>query len=171
MNKKTCILIFFIFITTFANAGDRGYYLFAWGNDSGKQYLKKYRLDDRKYEANDSCWDGRSGNSISAVYIDTYPQGITDPLVDSFLSGNSNTITRIRESLRNFSDDQISPSHGFDGMIIVNKKGNNVEISTIPVKGIRYLYKRKFVISGEDYSVFDKQLCEALAPVDNYFSP
>jgi hypothetical protein len=171
MNKKLVFSFLFIFITTFVNAGDRGYYLFAWGNDSGKEYLKKYRLDDRKYEANDSCWDGRAGDSISAVYIDTYPQGITNPLVDSFLSGNSNAITRIRESLRNFSDDQVSPSHGFDGMIIVNKKGNNVEISTIPVKGIRYLYKRKFVISGEDYSVFDKQLCEALAPVDNYFSP
>ena len=56
-------------------------------------------------------------------------------------------------------------------MIIVNKKGNDVVISTIPVKGMQYLYNRKFVINGEGYSVFDKQLCEALAPVDNYFSP
>ncbi|MCZ7837044.1 hypothetical protein [Atlantibacter hermannii] len=172
MRRKIMFFIcFLLFWTLTAKAGERGYYFFVWGNESGKTYVKKYRAEDKIYANNESCWKERKGDSIAAVYIITYPQGMTDLLIKSFLSGNVSVIANIRESLRNFSDDQVSPSHGFDGMIIVNKKGYDVEIDTIPVQGGRYLYKRNFVIDSNDYSLFDKQLCEALAPIDNYFSP
>ncbi|ELY4601509.1 hypothetical protein SM003_004192 [Cronobacter malonaticus] len=164
-------MCFLLFWAITAKAGERGYYLFVWGNESGKAYVKKYRAEDKIYASNEFCWKQRTGNSIAAVYINTYPQGMTDLLIKSFLSGNVSAITNMRMSLRNFSDDQVSPSHGFDGMIIVNKKNDNVEIGTFPVKGAKYLYKRSFSIKADDYSSFDKQLCEALAPIDNYFSP
>ncbi|MFC0227877.1 hypothetical protein [Serratia aquatilis] len=168
--------IFFIFFLTLSFipsviAGDRGYYLFAWGNESGKEYLRHYRNDSRVYKENEPCWNQRYGGSIAAVYSNVYPTGMTDALINSFLAGNNNTITRIRKSLRDFGDDQISSSHGFDGMIIVNKEGNVIEIVTITVKGEKYLHKRRFVVNNDAYRSFDKQLCEALAPIDNYFSP
>ncbi|EQC4551525.1 LysM peptidoglycan-binding domain-containing protein [Cronobacter malonaticus] len=121
--KKIMFFIcFLLFWAITAKAGERGYYLFVWGNESGKAYVKKYRAEDKIYASNEFCWKQRAGNSIAAVYINIYPQGMTDLLIKSFLSGSVSAITNIRMSLRNFSDDQVSPSHGFDGMIIVNKK-------------------------------------------------
>lgn len=171
MNRKFYfILFYFIYIST-AMAGNRGYSLFAWGNEAGREYIIDYANSDA-YKTSKTCWGNRSGGSISDLYMKVYPTGITDELINSFLSGNKNAVAKIRKSLQDFSDDQISPSHGFDGMIIVKKEGNDVEIDTITLKGTRYLYKRKFVVkNNDDYRSFDKQLCEALAPIDGYFSP
>lgn len=160
-----------LFIVPSVIAGERGYYLFAWGNKSGKEYIINYVNSDA-YKSSKSCWSNRSGNSIAALYLSVYPTGITDTLINSFLDGKNNAVNEIRKSLRDFSDDQISPSHGFDGMIMVKKEGNDIEITTVPVKGTKYVYKRMFVVkNSDDYRSFDKQLCQALAPIDKYFSP
>lgn len=170
MKNYVCIISLFLYMmTSSAIAGVRGYYLFVWGGDFGRQYFKKYISDRREYKSNKSCWSERAGDSLAVIYINTYPAGVTDVLINSFLSGDNKSAINIRKSLIEFSDDMVS--HGFDGMIIVNKKGNSVEIGTVPVKGKQYLYKRNFIINSDDYSLFDKQLCEALAPIDNYFSP
>ncbi|PVZ86375.1 hypothetical protein C9426_16170 [Serratia sp. S1B] len=150
-------------------AGERGYYLFAWGNKSGKEYMTNYANSDA-YKSSKSCWDKRSGNSIAVLYLTVYPAGITDELVNSFLAGNNDAMPKIRKSLLDFGGDSISSSY-VDGMIIVKKQGNNIEIGTVPVKGSNYLYKRRFVVNNNDYRSFDKQLCQALAPIDKYFSP
>lgn len=152
-----------------AESGERGYYLFAWGNDSGKEYLKKYRANGEIYSANKSCWKERAGNSVEIIYSNVYPSGMTNSLIKSFLLGNNKYLTTIRKSLLDFSDDQIS--HGFDGMIVINKNNHQIEIDTIPVIGRKYLYKRFFVVNDLDYMLFDKELCNALSPVDDYFSP
>ncbi|EAS6536738.1 hypothetical protein AH761_005000, partial [Salmonella enterica subsp. enterica] len=72
-------------------------------------------------------------------------------------------------SLSNFSDDQIL--HGFDGMLIINKKNEEIEIFTIPVVGANYSYKDKFFVNVHDFELFDGKICNALMPIDSYFSP
>ncbi|HAE4874517.1 TPA_asm: hypothetical protein G4G15_004921, partial [Salmonella enterica subsp. enterica serovar Java] len=58
-------IFLFIWIVTFSvSAGERGYYLFIWGNSEGKEYFKEYRADERIYAVNKSCWNERAGNSI-----------------------------------------------------------------------------------------------------------
>ncbi|HAE1324642.1 hypothetical protein [Salmonella enterica] len=163
-------IFLFIWIVTFSvNAGERGYYLFIWSNPEGKEYFKEYRANERIYAVNKSCWNERAGNSIRIVYVDTYPHGITDSLINSFLAGNNKSIINIRLSLNNFSDDQIP--HGFDGMLIINKKNEEIEIFTIPVVGANYSYKDKFLVNVHDFELFDGKICNALMPIDSYFSP
>lgn len=95
--------------------------IYSYGvTQKGRNIFKEYRANERIYAVNKSCWNERAGNSIRIVYVDTYPHGITDSLINSFLAGNNKSIINIRLSLNNFSDDQIP--HGFDGMLIINKK-------------------------------------------------
>lgn len=126
------LLYFVIYIVAFsASSGERGYYLFVWGDSSGKEYFKRYVAGCVIYAANSQCWNERAGNRIKEVYINTYPAGITDALINSFLSGDNESASNIITLLRNFNDEQIS--HGFDGMLIINKNNEKVDILTVPL--------------------------------------
>ncbi|PQB21605.1 hypothetical protein CWT02_1498 [Salmonella enterica subsp. enterica serovar Cubana] len=56
-------------------------------------------------------------------------------------------------------------------MLIINKKNEEIEIFTIPVVGANYSYKDKFFVNVHDFELFDGKICNALMPIDSYFSP
>ncbi len=170
MKSFKLIMFFFILLSSFSGySGERGYFVFVWGDDISKKTFIEYRENSNEYIKNKECWAIRYGDGISIAYVNLVPNGINIELVNRALSGDASSISQIQYILKNYRDDQIT--HGFDGMLIMKENNNMMSVLSIPLYGSLNKVQQEYKANINKYEFIDKLLCESLSPFDRHFIP
>ncbi|WP_258180512.1 hypothetical protein [Yersinia pseudotuberculosis] len=96
MKSFKLIMFFFILLSSFSGySGERGYFVFVWGDDISKKTFIEYRENSNAYIKNKDCWAKRNGDGISIAYVNLVPNGINIELVNRPLSVDASSISQI----------------------------------------------------------------------------
>lgn len=166
------IAVLLLCFSSISLSGERGFYVVAidlsggfWDTPYYKNYLNSSNEDF-------PCWDKRAGNRIDVFARKKIPSEINIDIVRLALSGNKDSINRIKNILRNYTDEKVIS--GYDGLYAIEYTHEMIRVYGFGARSGRIKVVNKVlkpVANKSPVGLLNNIFCSAAAPFDDKFSP